>query len=237
MRECRPRPAQRALHRLPRLRVPRRILQALVQHHHNVAPERQLHVHGGFRREQVRVAVQVRAEQHPFVRHLPQIAQAENLVAAGIRQDGPRPAHEPVQPSQRADRFVARPKIKMIRVGQQDAHVQIGHQVPLRHALDRGLRAHRHEHRCLYVPMRRVQHARPRPCPRALGDDLERYGGQASILAGSAGGLAAGFVPHVLAKTTAALGSRGFHRVRHLATGGNASAAPARGDPPRSPSG
>ena len=53
------------------------------------------------------IAVQMRAEQHAFFGDLAQAAQAEDLEAAGIGEDGPRPVHELVQPAELADRLVA----------------------------------------------------------------------------------------------------------------------------------
>ena len=61
------------------------IFQALIERHHDVAAERELDFDGGFGREQMRVAIQVRAEQHAFFRDLAQIAQAENLESARNR--------------------------------------------------------------------------------------------------------------------------------------------------------
>ena len=76
------RPRYGELHRSPGGFVRGGIRQAFVQDHHDVAPEGHLHIHGGFRREQMRVAIQVRAEEHAFIRYFAKIAQAEDLKAA-----------------------------------------------------------------------------------------------------------------------------------------------------------
>ncbi len=87
-----------------------RIGQAFVEHHHDVAAERHLHIDGRLRREQVRIAVQMRAEQHAFLGDLAQSVQTEDLETSRIGQDRPRPGHEPVQPAEFADGLVPRPQ-------------------------------------------------------------------------------------------------------------------------------
>ena len=166
-------PTHRALHRCARVLVAHRVLRAFVEHHHDVAAESQLHVDGRFRREHVPVAIQMRLKRDALVGDLAQTAQAEDLEAARIGQDGARPGHEAVQPAQAADQFVAGPQKQMIGVGQQDAHVQIVGQIALRESLDRGLRAHRHEDRRLDGAVRRVQQAGASTGLRALGHQLE----------------------------------------------------------------
>ena len=167
------------------------VADALVERHHDVATEGELDVHGRFRREQVRVAVQVRLEQDAFVGHLAEIAEAEDLEAAGIGQDGARPGHETVQAAQLADGLVARAEEQVIGVGQDDLGVELLDEIALGDALDRGLRAHRHEDRRLDVAVRRVEHAGARPGFRALGEDFERDDAQETILAGRAEAAAA----------------------------------------------
>ncbi len=94
------------------------IFQALIERHHDVAAERELDIDRGFGREQVRVAIQVRAEQHAVFGDLAQVAQAEDLESAGIGQDGARPRHEFVQPAEFADQLVAGAQEQVIGVGQ-----------------------------------------------------------------------------------------------------------------------
>ena len=146
-----------------------RILQALVEHHHDVAAQRQLDVDGRLRREHVAVAVEMRLEHHALFGDLAQPAQAEDLEAAGIGEDRPRPVHELVQPAEPPDRLVPRPQIQMIGVAENDLGVEIVDQIPRQQALDGGLRPDRHEHRRLDVAMRRVQYPRPRPGMRTGG--------------------------------------------------------------------
>ena len=58
----------------------------------------------------MRIAVQVGVEQHAFFGDLAQAVQTEDLKAAGIGQDRPRPGHELVQSAQLADGLMPRPK-------------------------------------------------------------------------------------------------------------------------------
>ena len=153
----------------------RRKFQALVEHHHDVAPQRQLHIHHRLRREHVRIAVQVRPEQHPRIGHFAQSAQAEHLETARVRQDCARPVHEAVQPAEPLDHLVPRPQVEMIGIGQQDRYPQIVLQIPLHQPLHGGLRPHRHEHGRFDHAVRRVQQPGPRPRHRALGHHLKSY--------------------------------------------------------------
>ena len=73
----------------------------------------------------------MRLEDDAVVGDLAQPAQAEDLEAAGIGEDGARPGHEAVQPAHAADQLVAGPQIEMIGVGQQDADAEILAQIAL----------------------------------------------------------------------------------------------------------
>jgi hypothetical protein len=65
----------------------------------------------------VRVAVQVRLEDDAFVGDLAQTGEAEDLVAAGIGEDGAGPGHEAMQAAELADQFVAGAQEEMVGVG------------------------------------------------------------------------------------------------------------------------
>ena len=101
------RPAHGALHALARVLVADRIFGTFVEHHADVAAEGQLRVDRGFRREGVQVAVQVRLEDHALLGDFAQAAEAEDLEAAGIGEDGVGPRHEAVQAAHVADQLVA----------------------------------------------------------------------------------------------------------------------------------
>ncbi len=85
-------------------------------------------------------------------------------------------------PSERIS-FVAGPEKKVIRICEQDPEVEVVQEVPLRQALDCGLRADGHEDRGFDVAVGRVKNARAGMRTGALGDDLEGETGQPPILA------------------------------------------------------
>ena len=66
-----------------------RMRNAFIEHHHDVAAQSELHVDGRFRREHMRIAVQMRMKQHSFFRDLPQAVQAEYLKARPNRSESP----------------------------------------------------------------------------------------------------------------------------------------------------
>ena len=77
----------------------------------------------------VRIAVQVRAEQHAFFGDLAQRVETENLESARIGEDRPGPVHELVQAAELADGLVAGPEEQMIGIAQDDLGVQIVQQI------------------------------------------------------------------------------------------------------------
>ena len=86
----------------------------------------------------------MRAERHTGFRDLAQIAEAENLKAAGVGEDKVVSRHELLHPAELADRLHTRPQIKMVGVIQQDLDAELLQRV-LRYALDRGQCSHRHK--------------------------------------------------------------------------------------------
>ena len=128
-----------------------------------------------FGREQVRVAVQMRAKQHAFLGDFAKVAEAEDLEAAGIGQDRARPRHELVQTAQFADQLVSGAQEQMIGIGQDDFGVEFAFQIALRNAFDRGLRAHRHEDRRLDDAVSGVQQPGARARVGALGLEFKMH--------------------------------------------------------------
>ena len=151
-----------------------RVLGALVEHHHDVAAEGELDIDSRLGREQVLVAVQMRAEQDAVFGDRAETVQAEDLETARVGEDGARPVHETVEAAEFVDGLVAGAKVEMVRVGQDDARVEIVEQIARQQAFDRGLGPDRHEDRRLDVAMRGMQEAGPRAGVRAGGLDLER---------------------------------------------------------------
>ena len=78
-----------------------------------------------------------------------------------------------MQAAERSDQFVAGPKEKVIRIGENDLRVEFVEQMPLRDALDSRLSSHRHEHRRLDDTVFGVNHPRSRARVRADGLKLE----------------------------------------------------------------
>src|SRR5215470_12810933 len=89
-------PARRQLHRFPHASLIRRVLRALVERHDDVGAEPDLRLHGALRTEEVRRAVEMRAEGHSFFTELPQLAEAEDLKSARIGENRAIPRHESV---------------------------------------------------------------------------------------------------------------------------------------------
>jgi len=83
-----PRPPDGAMHALERIVVADRILRAFIKRHQDVAAVGQLHIDGGFRSEGVEIAIEMRPEYHAVIGDLAHPAQAEDLVAARIREEG-----------------------------------------------------------------------------------------------------------------------------------------------------
>jgi len=113
---------------------------AFVEDHGDVRTERKLNLCGFFRREQVLGAVEVRTKTHAFVGDAAKLGEAENLIAAGVGEDGVRPGHELMQATEAANQFVAGTQIKMIGVGEEDFRAQLFERF-LRECFDGSLRA------------------------------------------------------------------------------------------------
>src|SRR5437867_811212 len=79
-----PSPADRPPHRLSSEFVTNGVPRALVERHEDVAAEGELDIHGRFRRERVRVAVEMRIEHHALFGDLANPREAEDLKSTGI---------------------------------------------------------------------------------------------------------------------------------------------------------
>ena len=140
-------PADGSMHRRAAGLMASRIWQTLVEHHEDVASQRQLDVDRRLRSEHVRIAVQVRAEQHSVFGDPSQRIEAEQLKTARVREDGAVPRHELMEASEFADQLMTGPQEQMIGVGENDPRVEFIGQVALRDALYSCLSAHGHENR------------------------------------------------------------------------------------------
>src|SRR5205823_5251891 len=130
-------------------------------------------VDGGFRGEGVKGAIQMRAELYAVIGELTEAAQAEDLKAAGIGEDGVGPGHETMQTAELADKLGAGTQEQVIGVRQQDLDAQLFGEVALSEAFDGGLGADGHEYRRFDRAVRGVEPAGARAGLRALGEDLE----------------------------------------------------------------
>ena len=119
---------------------------ALVECHHNVAADLALNSKARFGREQEPAAVDVTLEPRAFLGQRAGVRQGEDLVAAGIRQHGAVPVHEPVNTAKPTEHLHARAQHQVIGVGQQHGEAGCTQRIHLLR-LDRGLCSYGHEHR------------------------------------------------------------------------------------------
>jgi len=106
-----PRPPKRPIERFARAIVRGWMLETFVQHHRDVRSELPLDVDGGFGRQQMLAAVEMRAERRSFFVHLAPRRKTEHLVAATISKDRLVPADECMEASERADALGPGPQI------------------------------------------------------------------------------------------------------------------------------
>ena len=88
----------------------------------------------------------MRSEGDAFGGDFAQFAEAENLEAARVGEDGAGPGHKFVQAAELADQLMARTKIEMIGVREQNLDAEI-FEVLLGLAFDGSGRAHGHKRR------------------------------------------------------------------------------------------
>ena len=106
-------------------------------------------------------SVKMGTEFHTFLTDLAQAVQAEDLKAAAIRQDGPRPGGEAMQAAVPGHEFVARAQVEMVGVAENDRRAD-GREVVRRDGLDGTDGSHGHEDGRRNIPVRRVDDARAR---------------------------------------------------------------------------
>src|SRR5882724_8985288 len=111
-------------------------------------------------------AVEVGTEAHAVIRDFAQFGKTKDLVAARIGKDRSVPGHEFVQPTEIANQFMAGPKIKMIRIAQNDLRAEFFERF-VTQTLHCPLRTHRHEEGCIDCTVWSVQAAAP--CSSRIG--------------------------------------------------------------------
>ena len=162
------RPSMRALHRVRHLGRRQSGIDELVERHRHVRAEQRLDLHRPLRREPLHRSVEVRGERHAVVVHAPQVGEAEHLEAAGVGEDRPVPAHEPMQTAEARDALRGRTQAEVVRVAED--HLRAGGtQVAGREGLHRRLGADRHELRRVDRPVRRHEPAEPGTAHGAVG--------------------------------------------------------------------
>ncbi len=141
-------PTQRQLHRYASDVFIGRVRGAFVENHHDVRAQITLDLHRLFRAHEHFGAVDRRSEGHALLLDLAHRAQAEHLKTTGVGQNRAFPLHEIVQVAVLLDHFGARTQPQVEGVTQNDFRAG-GDDIPRQHALDRAIRAHRHEGRGL----------------------------------------------------------------------------------------
>ena len=126
-------------------RVLARIGDAFVELHRDVRAEKVgLDLDGAFGRQEVRRAVDVRAELDALLLHLAQVGEREDLIAAAVGEDRMRPAHEAVQAAEAMHPLGRGPQHQVVGVAEDDVGSCRPHLVEIER-LHRAGRAHRHE--------------------------------------------------------------------------------------------
>ena len=157
------------------------ILGAFVEGHDDVGAESDLDVDRMLGSKEVRAAVEVRAEADAFIGDFAQGAEREDLESAGVGKQGARPTDEAVQAAHAANDLVARAKVEMIGVAENDFGAE-GFEHILRDGFDRSLRTDRHEDGRFDGLMRQSE-ARAAAAGCGFSDELERWS-HSLILAG-----------------------------------------------------
>ena len=93
---------------------------AFIEDHGNVRAQCELYLSGLFRSEEMLRAVEMRTEAYAVVGDFAQIREAEDLVTAGIGEDGAAPGHERMQAAEFANESMTGTQIKMVGVGEND---------------------------------------------------------------------------------------------------------------------
>jgi hypothetical protein len=96
----------------------------------------------------VLAAVEMTAKGRALVIERSELREAEDLEAATVREQGPRPVHEVVQASQTSHPFISRAQVKVVGIPENHLRPE-RHQVLVHHSLDGTCGSHGHECRGL----------------------------------------------------------------------------------------
>ena len=105
----------------------------------------------------------MRLKANPLLRELSHRTEAEDLVAAAVRQNRSVPAHEAMQPAQLANQLGAWPEIEVIGIPKQNLATHL-FQISGQHRLYRSLSAHGHKSGRFDNAVRGNQPAESRTC-------------------------------------------------------------------------
>jgi hypothetical protein len=141
-----------------------------------------LDIDGAFRREEVRVAIEVGVEEHALFADFAEFVETEDLEAAGIGEDGAGPGHKFVETAEAFDAFVAGAKEEVVRVGEDDFGVEIVDEIAWRQAFDCALGADGHEDGGFDGAVGGVEEASARAGLGAGGLDFEAEGGKDGVV-------------------------------------------------------
>ena len=172
------RPAHGAMHAFTGVFVADRILGALVEHHEDVAAEGELGIDGGFGREGVGAAIEVRLKGDAMLGDFAQAGEAEDLEAARIGEDGVGPGHEAMEAAEGTDELVAGAQIEVVGVGEEDGDAKVVGEIALRESFDGGLGADGHEDGGFDGSVRRVEQSGAGASVGAFGLEFEGDLGQ-----------------------------------------------------------
>ncbi len=133
----------------------------MIERHHDVAADRLLRFDANLRAEQNRLPIHVTLENRALFAHGAQVRERENLIPAGVSQDGAFPAHEFVNPADAPEHLCSRSQQQVISIREQNLGTGFFERArQLR--LYRCRRPHRHEERCLHLVMERPKSRRAR---------------------------------------------------------------------------
>ncbi len=161
-----------------------RILQALVEHHHDVRTEILLDPHRQLRREKAARAVEVRAERDALRRERAQLAEAEDLEAPAVGEDRAVPVHEAMEPAEIAHQPLAGAQVQVVGVGEDGLRAEVADLVG-GDGFDGAVRADREKCRGVESAVGSVNAPAAR-AGRAAGEQFEAKIGHGILLNGSA---------------------------------------------------
>jgi hypothetical protein len=97
----------------------------VIERHYDIGPQRFFNLNGSLRRDEMSGSIDMRLKTHPFVCHLAQLRETENLKPPTVRQDGSRPPGKPMQPTHLSYNLMPRPQIEVVRIIQHETKAEL----------------------------------------------------------------------------------------------------------------